>query len=198
MNENDKENEQSPIYNVLPYLKPIVNEEAAGELVYELSGVDDIVELPWGDEFLITFLYDAEDTDYFRYVQHSDLPELSLTPKELLAISLDNLYDRTESHELQLQELDDAAYNMLLLDGNFEASLLLLDDLWEGTLNDYAPSGYAMAFPARDVLMFCDVQSEEGIAQMREVVERIRVNGDHLLSNAIWTRQAGKWVHLER
>lgn len=192
------ENQQSPVYNALPYLKPIANEEVEGEQVDPLTDEDDIVELPWNDACLLTFLYEEEDTDVYRYVQLCDLHELGLTPNELLAISLDNLYDRTDSHELQLQELDDAAYKMLLLDGNFEASLLLLDDLWDETLNDYAPSGYAVAFPARDVLMFCDMRSEAGIAQIREVVERIEANAGHLLSRAIWTRQAGKWMQLAR
>ncbi|MFC4104218.1 DUF1444 domain-containing protein [Paenibacillus xanthanilyticus] len=191
------ENGPSPVYKALPYLKPIAIEEAEDEQGYALSPEDDIVELPWNEGFIVTFLCDDEGMDVYRYVQNRDLRELGLTPEQLLAQSLDHLYDRTESHELQLQELQDAAYTMLLMDGSFEASLLLLDDLWDGTLNDYAPSGYAVAFPARDVLMFSDIRSEEGIAQMRAVIERIWVNGDHLLSKAIWTRNAGKWVRLD-
>ena len=39
----------------------------------------------------------------------------------------------------------------LFLDGNFEASLLLLDDLWERALAGYIQGGFVVAVPARDV-----------------------------------------------
>jgi hypothetical protein len=39
-----------------------------------------------------------------------------------------------------IQEFEQGYY-ALFLDGNFEASLILLDDLWDSTLNQYITSG---------------------------------------------------------
>jgi hypothetical protein len=41
-----------------------------------------------------------------------------------------------------------------LLDGNFEACLLLVDSLWDESLVHLAPNGFVAAAPARDLLAF--------------------------------------------
>jgi hypothetical protein len=82
----------------------------------------------------------------------------------------------------------------LFLDGNFEASLLLLDDLWDEASAHYAPNGFVVAVPARDMLAFCDLGSEQGIRELREVLGRVFPYGDHLISRLLYRREARRWV----
>jgi len=42
--------------------------------------------------------------------------------------------------------------------GDFEASVILLDDLWDGESRQFVTGEYAAAIPARDMLAFCDLQ----------------------------------------
>jgi hypothetical protein len=85
----------------------------------------------------------------------------------------------------------------LFLDGNFEASLLLLDDLWDQALSGYAPNGFVIAVPARDVLAFCDQASEEGVGELREVAARLFPGGDHLISPQLFSREGDRWVPFD-
>ncbi len=82
----------------------------------------------------------------------------------------------------------------LFLDGNFEASLLLVDSLWDESLASYAPNGFVVAVPARDVLAFADVGSASGVAELRVVVSRIFPGGDHLIASDLYRRRAGRWI----
>ena len=46
----------------------------------------------------------------------------------------------------------------LFFDGNFEAILTLVDDLWTSLLREYARDP-VVAIPTRDILAFCDADS---------------------------------------
>src|SRR5262249_5724329 len=85
----------------------------------------------------------------------------------------------------------------MFLDGNFEASLLLVDQLWDQSLAGYAQNGFVIAVPARDVLAFADVNSAAGIAELHGVVSRLFPKGDHLISQKLYRRESGRWVKFE-
>ena len=85
----------------------------------------------------------------------------------------------------------------LILDGNFEASLVLLDELWEGPLKRFLPNAPIVTIASRDICAFCDVQSPDGIAELKGIVERVYQGGDHLLSKELFTRSNGKWAKFE-
>jgi hypothetical protein len=81
----------------------------------------------------------------------------------------------------------------VLLDGNFEASLLLVDALWDKGLSHLAPNGFIAALPARDVLAFCDANLIEGVKELRQLIARLE-NGDHLLSPELFRRSRARWI----
>ncbi|MBB3111937.1 uncharacterized protein YtpQ (UPF0354 family) [Paenibacillus phyllosphaerae] len=187
---------QSPLYGALPYLKSALAEESEQGGIEALSEDDQIVEIRFNETLTIAFLYDDREMDVLRYVQQGDLQTLGVTPDALLRLAVDNLYERTDTHELQLQSFDDARYEMLLMDGHFEASLLLLDDLWEATLKGQVESGFVAAIPSSDVLMFCDRQDEQGIAEMKAVVDQIEEVGGQVLCRQLLSRIGDKWVSI--
>ena len=55
-------------------------------------------------------------------------------------------------------------------------------------------NGFVAAIPAaRDVLAFCDTDSVEGLAELRDLIARIK-NGDHMLSPELFRRgEAGRF-----
>jgi uncharacterized protein YtpQ (UPF0354 family) len=83
---------------------------------------------------------------------------------------------------------------IVFLEGNFEATLILVDDLWDATLARTVSTGFVAAIPARDILAFCDVDSLEGITELRQVVARANASGDHLLTPVLYRRQGQQWV----
>jgi uncharacterized protein YtpQ (UPF0354 family) len=78
--------------------------------------------------------------------------------------------------------------------GDFEASLILLDQLWDEHFRQFVSGDYAIAIPARDVLAFCDDDSEEGIGELEQLFARIAPMDDHLISDKLYVRREGKLI----
>jgi hypothetical protein len=73
------------------------------------------------------------------------------------------------------------------MEGNFEASVLLLDTVWDVSLAQYVREDFVAAVPARDVLAFGDSSSAEAIEELRAITDRvISDSGDHPISTSIY------------
>lgn len=143
-----------------------------------------------GSHFVVVYLLD-EGTE-FRYVNHDDIAAAGLSPDELHAIGLQNLAAMAAGKP-GLRTGREGAIHALLMGGHFEASLVLLDDLWDGPLAPMAPNGAVVALPARDICAFCDARSAEGVAQLRSLVQRVSAGGDHLVTPQLYQRVGGRW-----
>jgi hypothetical protein len=134
----------------------------------------------------------VDEGDSFSYIQGRDLRETGIREEELHHRAVANLAARADGNVTVRQSRSTWA---LFFDGNFEASLMHLDDLWTHELREYAPDPVVVV-PARDVLAFCDVESVDGVSELRAVVKRVWPVGDHLLSEHLYRRTEGKWrVH---
>jgi hypothetical protein len=61
-----------------------------------------------------------------------------------------------------------------VLDGEHESSLVLVDDLWKSVLREDCPNGAVVGIPARNLCMYCDAGSPEGIIALRELAAKLR------------------------
>jgi len=167
-------------------LKPEISEsDPAPALV--LSGDDSPVLRPFATGLLTAYLIDEGDT--FSYVQGRDLREAGIGEEELHRLAVANLAKLAEG---KASVRESGPVWAVFLDGNFEASLMLVDDLWTHGLREYATDP-VVAIPARDVLAFCDVESAAGVSELRAVVKRAWPLGDHLLSESLYRRVDGIW-----
>jgi hypothetical protein len=77
---------------------------------------------------------------------------------------------------------------MLLAGGNFEASLLLFDDLW-GRLAADVPGDLVACAAARDMMLYTGSGISGGIEVLRRLASRILTEGGYTLSGTLlrWT-----------
>jgi len=176
------------------YLKPVVKENL-DEKCFTLSEENSFVHTFFNEDLIITFLVDDYQNNYFHYVQHKHISGEGLDEEQLLEIGKDNLYKLADEKELRVHTLTEGCF-ALILDGNFEASLIVLDDLWDHSLKEFVSNGYAVAIPARDILVFCDCNAGNGIEKMKGIIEKVWEDGDHLLIDKILVRSEGKWGYL--
>jgi len=174
------------VLEAVAYLKPEIPSSDPAPVV-SLSDDDAPVMRQFLPGLLTTYVIDAGDT--FAYVQGRDLRRAVVSEEELHRQAVVNLAALAE-HQLTIRE--NGTVSALFLDGNFEASLLLLDDLWTNRLRDYARDPI-VAVPARDILAFSDVESAAGVAELRAVVKRVWSSCDHLLSENLYRRVDGRW-----
>jgi uncharacterized protein YtpQ (UPF0354 family) len=177
------------VQKALAYLKPEVPSSDPAPVV-SLSADDSPVLREFAPGLLTAYLID--EGDRFSYVQGRDLREAGIREDDLHYLAVANLADLAEG-KLTIRAIGPVW--ALFLDGNFEASLTLIDDLWSHGLREYARDP-VVAIPTRDVLAFCDVESAAGVSELRAVVDRVWPSGDHLLSENLYRRVDGLWQIL--
>ena len=173
----------------MPYLRPSV---PSVEADVSVGGGNAPVLTDLGNGLLAAYVIDIGD--HLQYIQQRHLEDSGINESELHNHAVHNL------EVLAKDKLRVEAHGKLFaafLDGNFEASLILVDDLWEESLVPTMSAGFVAAIPARDVLAFCDLASSEGITQLREAAARANKAGDHLLTPVLYRRQGRTWVRYE-
>jgi hypothetical protein len=138
--------------------------------------------------------YFIDHGEHFSYVNMGQLRSAGITLDELHKAGLRNLKALIKDEKSKLRLVKQGSAYGLIMGGNFEASLMLVDELWDGAFKKYAPNGPIAAVPARDVCAFCDADSQEGIAELKRITERVWQNGDHLISDRLFLRKNGQWV----
>jgi hypothetical protein len=170
------------------YLKPVVPETDPAP-VMELGEDDSPVLRVLGNGLLVSYVVDTGER--FSYVQTRDLRSAGVTKDELHRVAIGNLYGLAEKH-LRVQPYGDVF--ALFMEGNFEASVLLLDTVWDVSLAKHVSSEFLAAAPTRDVLAFGDASVPAVPAQLRSVRDRVLASGpDHPLSERLFRRRSGVW-----
>ncbi len=174
----------------MPSIKPDLTGETGPAVA--LNHDDSPVLRDHGNGLLVAYFVDAGQS--FEYVQNRHLSKAKITEDELHATALNNLLTFMGERTGMQQHGNIFA---MFLDGNFEASLLLVDQLWDESLVGYAPNGFVVAVPARDVLAFADAKSSAGMTELRGLIDRLFPDGDHLISRDLYRRAAGRWLRFE-
>jgi Protein of unknown function (DUF1444) len=139
-------------------------------------------------------MYLVDEGDRYRYVSEDDLKDSAVSVEQLHRIGLENLIKLVNGDQPGLSIIGaESPYHGLAMGGQFEASLVLLDALWDGALKKFIPNGLVLAIPNRDVCLFCDARSVQAIAQIRDLAANSVKSGDHPLSATLITRVNGRW-----
>lgn len=134
----------------------------------------------------------------------SDRPEKIkyLTPEELTAAKL----DKSQLRELAVANLKRLLTNIQIHDlngtfmvtagGNYEASLLLFDELWQGDRMK-VDGDYVVAIPSRDMLLATGSNNHAAIQKMRAWAKRTLDDSPYRLTSDLFVYRSGKFTKLE-
>ena len=173
----------------IAYIKQ--KEPEDGTACVSLSREDSPVLRDLGNGLLVSYVIDEGKS--LSYIQQRDLFEAGIDENQLHRSAIKNLFGLASKH-LRFQPAGNAF--AVFMENNFEASVLLLDTVWDLSLAKYVHEEFIAAIPARDVLAFADSSSAVGIAELRGIVERVVNNprADHLLSTSLYRRRGRTWV----
>ena len=158
------------------------------EVHITLSERDSPVLRKLGHGLLAAYLVD--EGEYFSYVQHGHLADALLSCDELHAHAVANLSALAE------KDAEVRPYGNIyavLMGGNFEASIILVEEFWSEWYAQLAPDGFLAAFPARDLLAFGNA-SAAVVSELNEFLERVNHGLDHPLNSNLFRRVGSAWV----
>ena len=173
----------------IAYLKVILPPEPLpGERFVTLSPADTPVIRELSNGLGVAYLIDEGSS--YGYIQQRDLASSQLSEADLYAIGIKNLH-RVADERLRVQPY--GTIFALLMGGTFEASMILLEDLWDHSLAEYVGDDVMVAIPARDVLAFGDASSPAVIKDLRAVIDRLVAAGTAELATVPYRRRGGEW-----
>jgi uncharacterized protein YtpQ (UPF0354 family) len=143
----------------------------------------------FNDELVIVY---AEDTpNSMRYFGPADLEKAGIKRDQLRGLAVDNLLRILPKIERQDGEL----FSMVTAGGNYEASLLLVEDIWSGG-NFKVEGDIVVAVPSRDLLLVTGSRNAAGIARLREIAQEVIGEGSYTLTDALFVYRNGKFQRL--
>jgi uncharacterized protein YtpQ (UPF0354 family) len=155
-------------------------------------GADDAPENVFDDfneELVVVYAEDNPKT--IRYLTPENLAKLGIARGELRALAVENLKRLIP----QIEVLPGPLVSMVKADGDYEASLLLFNELWSnGQIR--VDGDFVVAIPARDLLLVTGSRNLAGIAKLRELASRaVRASSYHL-TEQLFVYRNGSFTRL--
>lgn len=145
--------------------------------------------------------YMVDDGHQYTGIDDDELAKSGYSLDELHQLAMRNLRQLVKQAQpgLKLHRLPAAdgpsEAIMITLDGDNEAALLLLDELWDKSLAKHIPNGVMAVAPARDLCVFIDMQSvtKGGLGDLSNVVAGIHQRQGHSFPGLLH-RTGGRWT----
>lgn len=173
-------------FRALPCLSPAQSAEDTAPL-YSYGAADAPVARAFSASLVIKYMLDEPGVPVF--VRERDVERDQR--QALHASALRNLQAHTATRRLRF-EPQGAVYSAKL-DGWLDASLLLLDELWDTPPRTVSVEGELVAaVGARGALLLTGSRDPAGLAELRARLAR-----DTALSSELFVRRAGRWESFE-
>ncbi len=173
--------------NLLVPMIKVAEFDTSSSPVAAVSHEDSPVIKPFAADLIVMYALDLPT--HFQFVSNKDLENASLTSEELHSIALRNLPSRIPKIELHGQ----APQYMVIAGGNFEATLLLFDSMWE-QFEQEMPGELLAVVPARDLLYVSASGWDGAETFLREASNRSLPEKRYALSKCIFVRRNGQWI----
>ncbi len=181
-----KESRKETLARVIPVVKA-VEHGPSDALPIDLPPEHSPISRPLAADLIV--LYAEDFPDRFEFISKHRMEQLGLTAAELHELALQNLPSRLP--EIQLH--GESPRHMLTCGGNFEATLLLHDGLWE-TLAESLPGPAMVAVPARDLLFVSGEDWEGAYAFLSELATKELEDKRYALSQHVFVRKGNTWA----
>ena len=96
-----------------------------------------------------------------------------------------------------IARIGEAPHFMFAAGGTWEASLLVLDDLWDQQAKEL-DGDIVAAVPTRAVIMFTGSNCKEVVEALRKTARGVMAAGPYPVSNCLLVRRNGKWEQYDK
>jgi uncharacterized protein YtpQ (UPF0354 family) len=178
----------SDLSKVVPRIKETLARGAPADLV--LSQENSPVLVPLVADLTVAYAFDMGD--HYVFVANKDLPRLGVSAEELHARALQNL----RALNLNVQAHSGEGIMALTAGGNYEATLLLLPEIWEA-IGPMVEGRMIVSVPARDIVYVTGDSNQENLASLRRWTSKMLENADKPMSRTflVWTES--RWTEYD-
>jgi uncharacterized protein YtpQ (UPF0354 family) len=142
----------------------------------------------------LTIFYAEDREKGIAYLTAEELARAGLKRSELRALAVRNLKGLLPAIDL---DGGDGLY-MVTAGGDYEASLILVEDLWAGeSIAPKVKGEVVIAVPARDLLLVTGSQDPAGLRKVRELAAKVLKEGTYTLTDQLFVWRGGQFVPFD-
>jgi uncharacterized protein YtpQ (UPF0354 family) len=155
----------------------------------KVKGLDlDFVFEDFNDQLVIVYAEDSEHNTRYL-ISNENIGDR----KDLRARAVDNLARLLP----KIEKMTMGGFSMVSAGGDYEASLLLFDDMWrDGQIK--VDGDIVVAVPAKDMLMVVGSKDRKGIALMRKLAAEEVAKSRYRLTDTLFVYRGGRFVKYGR
>jgi uncharacterized protein YtpQ (UPF0354 family) len=146
---------------------------------------DQVTEHLCGDLWIV---YAQDLPDRILTVKREMLNKIGIDDAALRKVAMENLRRIMPAAE----QHGEGPWFFLTAGGDYTASLLLFDGLWED-LADSVDGHLVAVAPARDVLLYTGSNSHEGLKAIREQAAHVVATGNYVVTDTLIVRAGDRW-----
>jgi uncharacterized protein YtpQ (UPF0354 family) len=176
---------------------PIIKDRAwleevrIGMKVRGAEGPSDYIYDALNNELVI--VYAEDNPTAIRYLTAENLASAGVPRERLHELAILNL--RRLLPEIKLH--GSGGTYMLTAGGNYEACLVLLEDIWNERKLD-VQGDYVVALPSRDMLLITGSENAEGLRKLRELAAKMIQEAAYRLTADLFVYRDGRFRKLEQ
>ena len=133
-------------------------------------------------------LFGINKGSYFEIIKKSNISD-SINITVLDKIARQNLLNEI-GKKIQLQQTDFGAFGFTC-GGEYEAALITLPEIWEIVIQKLG-SNIVFCVPSKDICLFASENDLSAIKKLKEIIDKIHANGDHVLSKKLYLFKQGQ------
>jgi uncharacterized protein YtpQ (UPF0354 family) len=145
----------------------------------------------YNEDLVIVYAEDAPKS--IRYLTPGQLADLGIERKDLRNLACENLKRLLPKVR---QDQGDGFYQ-LSAGGDYDASLLLLDSVW-GSIKKDVSGQIVIALPARNGLLVTGSENEKGLANVKQIVQKVYARDPYRITPKLFIRRAGKFEEFKQ
>lgn len=135
----------------------------------------------------LVIVYAQDDPNRMRYLTTQE--DFGLSREELRSLAITNL--KRVLPKIEMRSVGDVA--LMSAGGNYEASLLLIDDIWSsGQIQ--VNGDIVVAIPTRDALLVTGSRSRSGLKLVRELTAKFKAQGPYELTDTLFRYRDGRFT----
>jgi len=141
----------------------------------------------------LVIVYAEDKPTQTNYFDAASLAKAGVDRKALKSLALANLLRILP--ELKREEID--GVSMLTAGGDYDASLLLVDEIWSGDMLK-VEGEIVVAVPARNVLLFVPASDQARVDELKALVRRVFAEYSYTLTDQLFVFRKGKFQRYSR
>ena len=135
----------------------------------------------------LVIVYAQDDPNRMRYLTTQE--DFGLSREELKSLAIANL--KRVLPKIEMRSVGDVS--LMSAGGNYEASLLLIDDIWSsGQIQ--VNGDIVVAIPTRDTLLVTGSRSRSGLKLVRELTAKFKAQGPYELTDTLFRYRDGRFT----